>query len=178
MDLSSYVSDDIQLVEIYICNSQVFIENKMLEIGWNKDKLNPIITRINNGRDQGQVNKIREYHHRDLCYVYDHENDMQKVYRKTLQKEGCYRNMYISSYIEEILPSHRFPCVDEISYETDIVRTSYRVNNRIHVCYDEDINENTHYLYIKYQHAPNVDLKQMQTDLDKILRKINNKNND
>lgn len=164
MDLQTYVSDDIDTVEIYICPSKVDSSSSQVPIGWSKP------CKYLNTLGQGQSMKIKEFYHRDLLYTYDKDNDAQRVVQKRPIAESVYKHAYIVSSKEDVLPSHRFPCTNEIVHETDVERTSYRINNRMHVCHDKE--GSWEYLYIRYNHSPNVDVKQMQHDLAKTLRKL------
>jgi hypothetical protein len=78
--------------------------------------------------------------------------------------------LYCLSFVEEILPGHRFPSTDEISNKTTYIRTIYKINNRISIYYDK--NENESYIYIRYNHCDNVDLKKIQEDLDRTINLI------
>lgn len=166
IDLANFVRDDAQVVEIYICPDMMNASDICMSvpIGWK----NPIPKNFHMG--QGHTTKFREYHHRDLMYSYDLESDAQKVVRKTLTDDKVEKRLYVAAYQEDVLPSHRFPCTNEITHESEVVRTSYRINNRMYLHHDKE--DGYEYLYIRYQHVPNVDVKQMQFDLQRVLRKL------
>lgn len=151
------------VVEVYICPEQVHLDHE-ITVGWKS----PITKNFQMG--QGHTSRFHDYFHRDLTYSYDRENDAQRVVRRSIRHEAVEKNLYIACYEEEMLPSHRFPCTDEIAHECDITRTSYRINNRMYLYHDKE--DGYEYMYVRYQHAPNVDIKQMQFDLQRILRKL------
>jgi len=108
------------------------------------------------------------YYHRDMCYIFDTKNDAQRGYRKILQNEMCYRNFYVVAFQEETIPSHRFPSTQDISCCTRVLRYTHRINNRMSWIYEknEDGNWTT---YLRYNHAPNVEMDTMQKDLERTL---------
>jgi len=164
MELSNYVSDDANTIEIYICPGQISHTSQEVQVGWKK----PFKWIQNMG--QGQKSKMREYHHRDMTYSYEVESDLQRVVRRTFVKDGSVKQMYIVAIKEDVLPTHRFPCTNDIVHENDIERVVYRVNNRMFVYHDkEGVWE---YVYVRYQHAANVDMKQMQSDLQRTLKRL------
>lgn len=165
MELSKYLSDQTQVVEFYICPKPVEIPKgtEYIDCGWKKY---PHSIPFANGHRM----KLKEYHHRDMCYTYDLDNDGQRVVRKMLLMDEGYQNVYIAAYEEDVLPAHRFPCVQEITSESQYERVSYRINNRTFLYHD--IEDGWEYVYIRYQHAPNVDTKQMQSDISRALKKL------
>lgn len=164
MDLGKYINDQTQVVEFYICPKHVDLEkDDVIDCGWKKYNQN---IPLGNGHKM----KLKDYHHRDMCYTYDMENDGQRVVRKIMQMEDTTKNLYIAAYEEDVLPVHRFPCVQEITHETQYERTSYRINSRTYLYHDRE--DGWEYVYIRYQHAPNVDTKQMQADIHRVLRKL------
>lgn len=163
MDISTILTTDSNYVEIHFCPDRVALDtNNVIKVGWDQP------AKLNNRLTNATKQEIKEYFHRDLVYLYDLQNDGQRVYRKLPQKEYANGNLYAIAYIEEVLPSHRFPCTDEIAHEHVINRTSYRINNRMYFVHDVD-ESSKHTYYIRYNHADNVDLKKMQLDLDKFI---------
>jgi hypothetical protein len=112
-----------------------------------------------------------QYYHRDLCYAFDVGNDAQRCFRRTLTNEMYYRNFYITALHEESIPSHRFPSTQDISATVHVVRHVQRINNRMTWVYERD-EHGGWTSYIRYQHAPNVDLETMQKDLASTLSRM------
>ena len=82
----------------------------------------------------------------------------------------CNGDLYAVCLDEDVLPSHRFPCTQEIVKEGSVTRSSMRINNRMFLMHY--IEDGHHYVYVRYQHASNVDIKKMQEDLDKTLNRL------
>ena len=119
-------------------------------------------------------------------------NDGQRVSKRTYIKDMATATqanpqMYVLGIKEDTLPSHRFPCTNEIAHKNTTKRVSYRINNRMFLCVDTEHTEhpeNTHdtqdteatsYMYIKYNHSPQVDLKKMQSDVERTIRMCTNR---
>jgi hypothetical protein len=112
-----------------------------------------------------------QYYHRDMCYIFDAKNDAQRSYRKILQNEMCYKNFYIAAYQEENIPSHRFPSTQDISCRTSVIRYTHRINNRMSWIYEKNEDENW-ITYLRYSHAPNVEMNTMQHDLERAIARM------
>lgn len=117
------------------------------------------------------INNSKTYHHRNLVYRYDLENDGQRVTRQSFIKDLRYKNIYVLGLNIDVLPTHKFPCTDEICHTVDIESQIYRINNRMFI-YVEKENNDISYLYIKYNHAENIDLTKMQSDLTRTIQWI------
>ena len=157
------------VVEIYLLPSpQTDTSANVVDISWKK----PLSLRAP-FLQNGTVQHVRNYYHRDMCYSYDLENDGQKILRKLAKKEvnsEGRRGIYAVVFHEETLPTHRFPATKDITYTEEIKHTSFRINNRMFLYHDEE--DDFHTYYIRYQHSENVDFRKMQSDLDKTLGKL------
>jgi len=119
---------------------------------------------------------LHEYRYKELTYVYDRSNDSQRTLSRMIQKELFPEDkpLYVIVLQEETLPTHRFPCSSEVEENDVILRRSFKVNNRIFFIeeeYDEK-DKKIYSYYIRYQHAPNVDIEKMQLDLNQFLSKF------
>jgi len=137
---------------------------------------------------KGSFNKFKNYYHKDYQYSYDLSNDAQKVTKKFhIQDWNPHARIYVVAYDENVLASHRFPTTAEISNINIIERTTYRINNRLFIyndkVYGENVNGNVdknldeddvyyEYVYIRYNHSSQVDTKQMQTDIERVVRQL------
>lgn len=152
------------VVELYVAPERAHRDASTVNVGWKQvpASLQFIL--------KGSAVALYEYHHRDIVCSYDASNDAQKVIRKIHLAERCEANLFAMSYVEEVLPSHMFPCTRDISKEGKVLRYIYRINNRMCIVLDEE--DGWSYVYVKYQHAPNVDVRKMQEDFDKAIRKL------
>ena len=184
IDLSVYLREPVNTVEIYWLpqrRPEVQVETLWVDIGWPMSPDAALSRLFGNG----SVQKFTEFHHRDLTYIYDLANDGQRAYRRVTLQDQLLERAYVVALQEENVPPHKFPCVQEIQATTTTTRTVYRINNRMYVLHDRVEHSNntvpapapmSQYIYIRYQHAPNVDLTKMQTDLQRtlgILKRVN-----
>lgn len=170
MDIATLVnySTDVNVVEAYVCPSAVSADNDRIKIGWDTE-----VSFTINHNTAPTVQMIKEYHHRDITYVYDLDNDGQRAMRRVVQKEDFNtRNTYTIAICEDVIPSHRFPSTQDIAHSEVIQRSSYRINNRMFFIHDVEVASGTHYYYFRYSHSNNVDTKKMQTDFDRSFRCI------
>lgn len=170
MDITSCLVGPTNVVEIFFTPSVHIAEDAKTEqvsipIAWKEPLQIPSV--LGNGYKE----TLTEYYHRDLCYTYDKSNDAQRVTRKIACSENTHRRWYAMSWLEETLPSHRFPSTTEIVHQEVIQRTSYRVHHRIFFIHDIDAS-NFHYYYIRYQHSEHVDMKKIQADVSRVMQLI------
>lgn len=163
MDITSLLHDDVNVIDIYVCPRGATDG----AIGWAK----PVQT-IPTFGGKGTAQHFIEYHHRELCYVYDTANDGQRVLKKTVIGFSTHKPFMAYAYQEDQLPPHKFPCVSEVTHRQEIHRTTYRINNRLFFIVDCERAENGEdwtYYYVRYQHAPNVDTKKLEDDIRHVL---------
>ena len=146
----------------------------------------------------GSFSKFKNYYYKDYQYSYDLSNDAQRVTKRIhTYDNNPHARIYIVGYNENVLASHRFPTTNDISNTNIIERTSFRINNRLFIYNDKVYGENTNenkvrsidsldpdpypdpnldtyneYIYARYNHSPQVDLKHMQTDIERIVRQL------
>jgi len=133
----------------------------------------------------GSFSKFKNYYYKDYHYSYDLSNDAQKVTKKIhLYDTNPHERIYVVSYNENILASHRFPTTSEISNVNIIERNTYRINNRLFIYNDKVYGEDgggehggsggayNEYTYVRYTHSAQVDLKHIQTDIERIVRQL------
>jgi hypothetical protein len=184
-DLSSCITDGVNCVEVYICKNKPEMTNhtdndsasgslsSIIDVSWNTaNDLTKILKGYANFKN---TTEVVEFYYRHLCYTYDRANDSQRVTHKKFIKDMATDNCYAVSYDEEVLPSHMYPCVIEQSHKTQIKRSSYRVNNRTYIIHDVDMDTREETMYIRYTHAPQVDLKKYEIDFQKAYHTLTKK---
>jgi hypothetical protein len=163
MNIQTLIAENpqVNIIESYLCPDA----RDCLRVGWDRN----VPFTINHGTG-ATTQVVKEYHHRDMTYVYDLDSDGQRAVRRLAQKDDkTTRAIYTVAFIEECIPAHRFPSTKDIAHTEVIQRRLYRLNNRMHFVHDED-ESGLHYYYFRYQHADNVDVKKMQSDFDRAFR--------
>jgi hypothetical protein len=144
---------------------------------------------LEKGFGSGFQSTYTTFYYKDLSYVYDMANDGQRVLKREFIKDlhEPQSNVYALCLNEDTLPSQAFPCVDTINHKNTLHRQSYRINNRLFLCHDT-ITETTtpssqslqsqqpyECIYLRYNHASQVDLKKIQGDIDQVIRRLTRK---
>jgi hypothetical protein len=165
MKLSSLLKENVNVVEIYFCPEDISLDVSSFTCSW--DMLPKIPTHFfKNRMDQC----VMEYCHRDLVYSFDQSNDAQRVYQKNLVSDSIDNKLYSACFQEESHPTHRFPCTMEIHDKREIYRVYYKVNNRLFFVIEKENEKWT--LYLRYNHATNVDMESMEVDWEQTLKTL------
>jgi len=173
--LESCIIDDVNCVEVHIChippkNNSTECKSSIIDVSWNTSlDVSKILKNYLNFKNSTE---LVEYYHRDLCYTYDLANDGQRVTRKKIIKDTYGDASYAISFNEEVLPSHSYPCVKEQSNKTKIKRDTYRINNRLYIIHDTHLFSQEEYMYIRYNHSTNVDLKKNEADFQRAYKAL------
>ena len=176
LELESCITKDVNCVEIYICNTppkKNEDSSSIINIAWNKT--NDLNKSLKNYLNYKTTTDLVEYYYRDLCYSYDRANDGQKVIRRKFKKDIYTDISYAVSYEEDILPSHIYPCVNEQSNKKLLQRNTYRINNRMFIIHDIELDTKEEYVYIRYNHSPQVDLKKNEIDFQRAYNALTKK---
>lgn len=163
MHLQDFITPTTNVVECYFCPTEQTGE-AVLSCGWDNPPPLPGLKQLHGRFDFDIV----EYNYRNLAYQYDLATDMQRTIQRHFEKDKLQGKYYILSLNEEILPSHRFPCTDEMSVVKRIHRASFKWNNRTFFNIDKE--ENQYTCYIRYSHNSNVDIDKMNEDWNKLLK--------
>lgn len=165
MKLSSLLTENVNVVEIYFCPDDLTLDASSFTCSWETLPKIPVHT-FKNRMDQC----VMEYCHRDLIYSFDQSNDAQRVYQRNLISDSVDNKMYIVSFQEESQPTHRFPCTLEIHEKREIHRVYYKVNNRIFFVVEKENEKWT--MYLRYNHSSNVDMDSMETDWQQVFKML------
>jgi hypothetical protein len=163
--LSDFIVDKVNVVDVYFCAEEQN-DIKIISCGWQEVPNIPIKS-FKNRIDYNIV----EYNYKDITYIYDTSNDFQKVVQKNCIADKIIGNIYVAALNEETLPTHRFPCTNEINDMQKYNRIHYKYNNRIFFNIEKD-EEGTYVLYLRYNHAYNVDLEKMNEEWKEIYNTL------
>ena len=134
MSLQSFLTNDqVNVVELYFCPESIEANSYVFQCGWKELPRLPVHL-FKNRLDQ----QLTEYYHRDLIYSYDRSNDAQRTYQRTWIQDDLQGPMYTVAYQEESLPTHRFPCLQEINEKKTFHKIHYKINNRMYFILEKD----------------------------------------
>lgn len=166
MDISSFLTNDqANVVELYFCPSSLESSNLSFKCAWNELPKLPIHL-FKNRLDQ----MLTEFCHRDLVYTYDRSNDSQRLCQRTWLQDHFQGSQYVVVFQEETLPTHRFPCTQEINEQRTIHKIHYKINNRLYLIVEKEKDE--WIIYLRYQHASNVEMDKMNEDWKYIVNTL------
>lgn len=157
--LKESILEDTNVVELYFCPESIPQDSSIVCCGWKHLPRIPLKS-FRNRLDQELV----EYAHKDLLYQYDLSNDGQRVFQRNCLQDKIFGTNYLVSLQEESLPTHRFPSTREINDKKKYKKVQFKVNNRIYLHIEEDVDTDSHNIFLRYQHAHNVDLEKMEEE--------------
>ena len=169
INLSDFLTDDVNIIEIFFCKSGNAVANAEIDVRITSD--------VEGSRDvEGSVEKkykkykeekYKSYHHKDKVYTYELSNDNQHVSSKiTMRSIYTKPNIFIVSSKIDKFPQYIFPCTNEIDNISTYTIKEFKINNRISLMIRDDYS-GVKSFYIEYRHSPNV-------EIDKINEYINN----
>jgi hypothetical protein len=170
IDISSYISDDTNLVEIYFCLYKYNHENT---ININLKLSDDIVEKFKEKYKNTKLMKYKSYYINDKFYMYDLSNDYQSVNSRVLLKKAHIirrkkaTDLFINAYKHEKFPSHLFPCTDNIDYISEVDIYECRLTNRvsINLKYDDGVP----IIYIEYKHSPNVEIDRVNEMINRLV---------
>jgi hypothetical protein len=161
-DISKLITDNTNIIEIYMCNPKknkddlkidIFINNDILEIIRKRFKLTKETT-------------IVSYNRNNLSYIYDLSNDSQYLYLRKVENILNINNFYGFSFNEMKMQSYTFGCTNDIDSRYEYKLEEYKINNRLSLM----IKNNNVYIY--YKHSKEVDLDKIQDIINNIIKKM------
>jgi hypothetical protein len=162
LNISNLITDNTNIIEIYMCNPLKTKEDLKIDIHINNDILNNIRKKFKLTKQTTLV----YYNRNNLCYVYDLSNDSQYLYLRKLENNHDYNKLYGLAFNEMKMQSHSFACTNEIDNKCEYNVEEFKINNRISLI----IKNNN--LYISYKHSKEVEIDKIQEIINKIITKI------
>lgn len=125
-----------------------------------------------------KTTKYIGYARKHLTYLYNLTDDSQIVYTKIyVECSNIPPNdtpsafqWHVIPYTYSKLPTHIFPCTNDIDDVCEYILHEAKITNRITLVIRKD--QHGQYLYIEYKHSPNVDVGKSQNDITELMRNI------
>ena len=163
IDIRKLLSNDTNIVEIYLTNNkQETLPNK-LDIYINDEYIEKIKQKFKITKETTLV----YFNRNNLTYVYDLSNDSQYVYVRKLENMDIKGNLCCLSFNEMKMQTHSFACTNDIDTRIEYKYSEFKINNRISII----IKNNN--LYIYYRHSKEVDIDKIQDVINNIIRRLN-----
>jgi len=162
IDISKLISDDTNIIEIYLMNDKKTEDSNKVNILISDDIINKIKQKFKITKETTLV----YFNRNNLSYVYDLSNDSQYVYLRKLENTMIKSNFYFLAFNEMKMQTHSFACTNDIDNRIQYKYLEFKINNRISII----IKNNN--LYIYYRHSKEVDIDKIQEIINGIIRKI------
>ena len=166
INIKQLITENTNIIEFYLMQKTLTPEEKKINIFINDD----LIKKIKNNFKKTKQSDIAYYCRNNCNYVYDLSNDSQYVYMRRLENTSIINNKisyYILVFNEIKLPTHTFPCTNDINQKYIINVIEYKINNRITLI----IKNNN--CFINYKHSKDVDIDKIQEIINNLILKIN-----
>jgi hypothetical protein len=178
INLTEFITDDVNIIEIFLCNDSDSDENRsVIDVNITSDFESFIEKKYKKYKEE----RYKSYHHKDKVYTYELSSDNQYVSSKITMKSELIKNnnanaksnLFILSSKIDKFPQYIFPCTNDIDNITMYLIKEFKINNRISLmlrydylngCEDKVVSKSFN---IEYRHSPNV-------EIDKINEYVNN----
>lgn len=173
ISLYSMIDENTNLFEIYI--TKCITDNNVIDIGLHPNCLSKIQDLL--PMKNWKTTRFTSYSRNDLIYLYDMSNDSQIVYCKHLVKNHIIKpqknstmNLYIATYNHSKLPTHLFPCLNDIDDKSEFAISESKISNRVSVIVKSDQYASS--IFIEYKHSPQVEIDKIETSINGIIKTI------
>jgi hypothetical protein len=98
------------------------------------------------------------------------------VYSKLKKKDNTMETkqreyeLYMISYKLSKLPTHLFPCLNDIDYVVEYTLSEYKLTNRLSLIIRKD--KDGQYLFIEYRHSTQMDIEKIDSNINQIINNI------
>jgi len=162
IDISKLISDDTNIIEIYIMNSKTIDDINKINILISDDLINKIKQKFKITKETTLV----YFNRNNLSYVYDLSNDSQYVYLRKLENMEIVNNFYCLAFNEMKMQTHSFACTNDIDNRSEFKYQEFKINNRISLI----IKNNN--IYIHYRHSKEVDIDKIQDTINNLIKRL------
>jgi hypothetical protein len=152
------------LLEIYLYHKK--LDENVIDIKVDNFIINNIYEKYKNFK----TTKFISYNRNELSYLYDLTDDNQYVYSKIMKNTFNDKNIYIVSSIISKLPTHLFPCLNDIDDIIEYTISECKISNRISIIIKKD--SFGQYVYIEYKHSHQVDIDKIESSINHIIRNV------
>lgn len=168
ISIQSLLHEGTNLIEIYITKK---IQD-LFAIDINLDDV--FITKVMNAFNNWKTTEYTAFCKNDLVYVYESSNDNQYVYSKNKERDRIIQkkkhDIYFISYKYSKIPTHLFPCTNDIDERISYTINECKLSNRLSLIIKKDSYATS--LFIEYRHSPNVDIEKIESRIRTIIETL------
>jgi len=152
-------------IEIYLIQPQR--DQQIVNLALDDKVIKDILSKYKNWKSTKYIGYVRNH----LTYLYNLTDDSQYVYTKVSTPATSLSGpWYIIPYTYSKLPTHIFPCTNDINDVCEYILTEAKITNRITLVIRKD--QYGSYVYIEYKHSPNVDVEKSENIISNLMRNI------
>lgn len=165
--LHKYITgDNVNHIEIHLVKSQL-ISDDVIDLNIDDSLVEEVKSKYKNWKTA----KYMAYSRNHIIYLYNLNDDNQIVFSKIANLPSeAYKSWYIVPSTYSKLPTHIFPCVNDIDENIEYIITEAKITNRISLIIRKD--QYGTYLYIEYKHSPNVDIDKSESIINEVMQNI------
>lgn len=168
--LQQYVGNsNTNLIEIYLTRTSNFttVASDVIDLTLDEKLIKEVQSKYKNWK----TTKFMSYCRNHLTYLYNLTDDSQMVYTKIANMHPTqHKHWYIIPYAQFKLPTHIFPCSNDIDSVCEYILYEVKLTNRISLIIRKD--DNGSYVYIEYKHLPNVDIDKSELIIREIMQNV------
>jgi len=167
------INDNTNLIEIYI--TKPITDSNVIDIGLQYSDIQKIQELL--PMKNWKTTRFTSYSRNDMNYLYDMSNDNQVVYSKHMVKnyitkphKNSTMNIYSVSYNYSKLPTHLFPCLNDIDDKNEFTISESKITNRVSVIVRSD--QYSSNIFIEYKHSPQVEIDKIEYSINSLIKTI------
>jgi hypothetical protein len=163
------LSTDINHIDIYLIKQQ---SESIIDLNIPDTITKEVQSKYKNWKTTKYIGYARNH----LTYLYNLTDDSQIVYTKVATEPSTSMSSttpfqwHIIPYTYSKLPTHIFPCTNDVNDVCEYILTEAKITNRITLVIRKD--QYGTYLYIEYKHSPNVDIEKSQNIIQELMRNV------
>lgn len=165
LSIQSLLPEGTNLVEIYV--TKKIKDSFAIDININDAFVANVMELYGNWKKT----EYTSFHRNELEYTYDMSNDNQVVFSKNKEKDRIVskksHDLYFISYKHSKLPTHLFPCTNDIDDRIVYTIEECKLSNRLSLIVRKDCYATS--LFIEYRHSPQVEIEKIESRINSVI---------
>ena len=168
ISVQSLLPEGTNLIEIYV--TKKIKDSFAIDINLNDGFITKVMSLFNNWK----TTEYTSFYKNDLVYIYESSNDNQYVYSKHKECDRIIQknkhDLYFISYKYSKIPTHLFPCTNDIDDRISFIINECKLSNRLSLIIKKDPFATS--VFIEYRHSPQVEIEKIEYRIKTILETI------
>lgn len=168
ISLDSLLPEGTNLVEIYF--TKKIKDSFAIDINVTDEFAVKVKESFNNWK----TTEYTSFHRNELAYIYEMSNDNQVVFSKNKERDRIIskktHDLYFISYKHSKLPTHLFPCTNDMDDRATYTIDECRLSNRLSIIIKKDSYATS--LFVEYRHSPQVEIEKIESRIKNVIDTI------